>query len=57
MFRPPPTDPLAVRFIISSESSPQCGLLEQHDKQVGDDEEQTSIAEERNRLIKERGTG
>ena len=56
LFRPPPTDPLTVRLIISSESSPQCGLLVQHDKQVRDGEEQARIAEEPNRLIKERGT-
>ena len=55
--RPPPPDPPTIGLVIFIKCPPQRGLLVQHDEQVGDNEERTSIGEQRNRLIEERGAG
>ena len=54
-FWPPPADVVTVLIVIAIEGPPQCGLFIQHDKHVGREEEQPRIADQRNRLIKQRG--
>lgn len=54
---PPSSYVPTVRFVLPVEGSPERWLLIQHDEQMSDEKEQASIAEESERLIKERGTG
>src|SRR5215472_2999217 len=55
-FRPPPTRPPTIGFVVVTERLPQRRLLVEYDEKVGDDEKQACVTGERSRLIKERST-